>query len=133
MLSSLSRETDNNPGNCFLGIPILPPILFVISIKPTAQEDLVVYFFSDFDECAHTAYVCSVYAWCKNSFGAFSCECKTGFLDVNDVVPGRNCTGELVVCKGILYIASKNLDPTSFKTLHCTTYLCEHYMTSTSF
>jgi len=45
MLSSLSRETDNNPGNCFLGIPILPPILFVISIKPTAQEDLVVYFF----------------------------------------------------------------------------------------
>ena len=49
----------------------------------------VVFFFSDFDECANNIDNCDVNAYCNNTVGSFNCTCKSGYTG-----NGTTCAGK---------------------------------------
>lgn len=51
---------------------------------------LLLYFFSDVDECTTAAHKCHANADCVNTQGLYNCTCKPGYTG-----DGHNCTGEI--------------------------------------
>ena len=49
----------------------------------------VVFFFSDFDECANNTDNCDVNAYCNNTVGSFNCTCNSGYTG-----NGTTCAGK---------------------------------------
>ncbi|MBN3321703.1 UROL1 protein, partial [Atractosteus spatula] len=45
----------------------------------------------DFDECAAGDEDCSPHAVCENTWGSFSCACRSAFTDTDPARPGRSC------------------------------------------
>ncbi|XP_042908799.2 mucin-3B [Parasteatoda tepidariorum] len=53
----------------------------------------------DFDECSDDIYNdCSRSSVCVNLPGSYSCECKEGYQDLEPLLPGRICSGEIKDC-----------------------------------
>ena len=51
---------------------------------------VLLFFYSDIDECTASSPVCDVNAQCSNTRGSYSCRCKVGF------------SGNGKTCKGLL-------------------------------
>ncbi|XP_058484112.1 uromodulin-like 1 isoform X2 [Solea solea] len=47
---------------------------------------------NDSDECTSGSHDCSQWANCTNTWGSYTCVCKTGYTDNNPDRPGRVCT-----------------------------------------
>lgn len=60
-----------------------------------------IFFFLDFDEC--TNYLCPPYSICNNTVGSYTCTCRAGFYQENDI-----CKGKIVLCNICIDICIKN-------------------------
>uniref|UniRef100_A0A3P9NY89 ZP domain-containing protein n=1 Tax=Poecilia reticulata TaxID=8081 RepID=A0A3P9NY89_POERE len=63
------------------------------------SDFFLIFFFTDFDECASGENDCSRWAMCTNTWASYSCICLDGFIDNNPERPGRNCQGRALVGK----------------------------------
>jgi len=57
---------------------------------PKLVYDLLLFTYTDIDECATNNGGCSIFADCSNTVGSFTCTCQNAFTG-----NGFNCTGEL--------------------------------------
>jgi len=53
-------------------------VLQVIFKKYLRQYNCITY--TDVNECLKSSGACSVYAWCSNTAGSFTCSCLPGYV-----------------------------------------------------
>ena len=60
----------------------------IIVLKCFSSES-VLFFFSDFDECANNTDDCDVNAYCNNTVGSFNCTCNSGYTGNGTACAGK--------------------------------------------